>query len=81
MAVTGEVEAQWQVLPRWSVLGFTGSGRVADTTGDLGEAEGRHTIGSGFRYLIARKFGLKAGADIAWGPEKAYGYIIIGSAW
>ena len=81
VAIMGEIEARWQVSSRWSILGFTGSGRVADTVGDLGNAYGQHTIGTGFRYLIATKFGLHAGLDIARGPEKTYAYITIGSAW
>jgi hypothetical protein len=81
VAIIGEIEARWQLSSRWSVLGFTGSGRVADSFGDLAGAKGRHTIGTGVRYLIARKFGLHAGLDIARGPEKTYAYVTIGSAW
>ena len=81
VAVMGEVEARWQFLSRWSILGFVGSGRVAESFSDLDIATSRSTFGAGFRYLIARKFGLHTGMDIARGPEKTYLYIQIGSAW
>ncbi len=81
VVIVGEVEARYQASTRWSFIGFTGAGRVADTIGELGSATSRHTIGTGFRYYIARKFGLHSGVDVAWGPEKAYVYITVGSAW
>jgi len=49
--------------------------------GGCGSATSRHTIGTGFRYYIARKFGLHSGGDVAWGPERAYVYITVGGAW
>lgn len=33
------------------------------------------------RYEIARRFGMQAGVDVAWGPEAAAFYITVGSAW
>ena len=81
IAVMGEVEARWQAFSRWSILGFVGSGRVAESFSDLDKATSRNTFGAGFRYLIARKFGLHSGIDIARGPEETYVYIQIGSAW
>ena len=81
IVLMGEVEATWQIVPRWSVLGFVGSGRAADTLDQLDSATGRNTFGAGFRYLIARKFGLYSGVDVAHGPEDTYVYIQIGSAW
>ena len=81
VAVMGEVEARWQAFSRWSILGFVGSGRVAESFSDLDKATSRNTFGAGFRYLIARKFGLHSGIDIARGPEETYAYIQIGSAW
>ena len=81
VALMGEVEATWQVVPRWSILGFVGSGRAADSLDQLGSETGRHTYGTGFRYLIARKYGVHSGVDVARGPEETYVYIQIGSAW
>ena len=81
VVLMGEVEATWQVSPRWSILGFVGSGRAADTGDQLDNAEARNTYGPGFRYLLARKFGLHGGVDVARGPEETYVYVQVGSAW
>jgi hypothetical protein len=35
----------------------------------------------GFRYLLARKFGLHAGLDVARGPEEGAIYVQFGNAW
>jgi hypothetical protein len=39
------------------------------------------TGGTGFRYEIARAYGLYAGLDFAAGPENTAVYLQIGSAW
>jgi hypothetical protein len=49
VAVMGEVEARWQVFSRWSILGFVGSGRVAESFSDLDKATSRNTFGAGLR--------------------------------
>jgi hypothetical protein len=38
-------------------------------------------MGGGFRYLIARAFGIRTGIDIARGPEEWAWYIIFGHNW
>lgn len=76
-----EVEGRWSFTPRWSVVAFTGVGRTADALNDFGSNTSRHTIGTGFRYLMARKLGLHAGLDVAVGPEETVVYITVGSAW
>ena len=76
-----EVEAAWSFTPRWTIVGFTGVGRTADALNDFGSSTSRHTIGTGFRYLTARKLGLHAGLDVAVGPEDTVVYITVGSAW
>ena len=81
VAVMGEIEAKWQAFNRWSMIGFVGSGRAAESFDTLDNTPGRHTFGAGFRYFIARKFGMHAGVDVARGPEDTYVYIQIGSAW
>jgi hypothetical protein len=76
-----EVEGRWNLDGRWSLVGFAGAGRAADSNGNLRDAPSRTTVGAGFRYLIARALGLRAGVDIARGPEEKAFYIIVGSAW
>ena len=39
------------------------------------------TAGAGFRYLIARSYGLHMGMDVAFGPDDPVLYIVFGSAW
>ena len=44
----------------------------------------RHSFvgaGAGFRYELARDYGLHAGLDLAFGPDNAAVYIVLGSAW
>jgi len=37
--------------------------------------------GVGFRYLIARLLVLQMGFDVARGPEKRAGYVVLRSSW
>ena len=79
--VQGETEVRWDFHPRVSAVGFIGSGWAANDTGDLSDASSRVTKGVGIRYYAARIFGLRAGIDIAKGPEDTAVYLTIGSAW
>jgi len=76
-----EAELTWQIDSRWAVLGFAGSGRAANSIGDLKDSPSRVTRGGGFRYLIARRYGFEMGMDIARGPEETVIYIQGGTAW
>lgn len=77
-----EIELTWKFTPRWSINTFTGGGRAADSFGDLhDEAELANSVGMGFRYLIARRYGFHMGADIARGPEDTAFYIQAGASW
>lgn len=76
-----EVEGRWDLDGRWSLVGFAGAGRAAGSTGSIGEAPTRVTKGVGVRYFIARALGLRAGVDIARGPEESAFYIVVGSSW
>ena len=48
---------------------------------DFGSADYISSIGSGFRYLLARKFKLRVGIDVAKGPDTWAYYIVFGSNW
>jgi len=39
------------------------------------------TKGVGFRYLLARVLGMRAGLDVARGPEENAFHIVVGSSW
>lgn len=79
--LVGEAEYLWGLTPRWSLVLFAGAGR----TSRIGLFEERSQTagagGVGFRYRLARKFGLQAGVDIARGPEDTSIYLTVGSAW
>jgi hypothetical protein len=76
-----EGEVRWDVTRRWSAVGFGGTGWT--TTKDAAESETRWVGagGAGFRYLLARAFGLRGGADLAYGTDGWAFYITMGSAW
>ncbi len=76
-----ETEWRWDFHPRISAIGFVGAGRAATASSDLGDAPTEEAYGAGLRYLLARKMGLRAGFDIARGPEDTVFYITVGQAW
>lgn len=80
--LSSELELTWQAGERWALVAFGGFGasdagdrRTFSDSGDLWAG------GLGFRYRIARKLGLDAGLDLAYGPEGAVFYIQFGHAW
>ncbi|MBV7529732.1 BamA/TamA family outer membrane protein [Chitinophaga sp. sic0106] len=76
-----ETEQRWNVFSRWSAVFFTGVGKAFDDYADFGSAAWNYNYGTGFRYLLARKFGLYMGADVARGPEQWGFYVQFGSSW
>jgi hypothetical protein len=79
--IVGELEARWDFTFRWSLVGFGGAGLTAESIGDLGDESAKWAGGGGFRYLIARRLGLRVGLDVAVGPEDTVLYMGVGSAW
>jgi hypothetical protein len=79
----GEVEAElrWQFHPRYSLVGFAGTGMARSNNRLKDSSESVVSYGGGFRYLIARRHGLHMGLDIGFGPDDTAVYIIFGSAW
>ncbi|WP_370628193.1 BamA/TamA family outer membrane protein [Bordetella sp. BOR01] len=80
-ALAAEMELRWNVTPRWSLLGFTGVGKAYGRWRSFSEASNVSSIGTGFRYLIARKLGLAVGIDVAHSKDQNAFYIQVGSAW
>jgi hypothetical protein len=76
-----EVEARWQFHGRWSALVFGGVGLARIDEGRVQRDKTAGAGGIGFRYELARKFGLHAGIDVARGPEETAVYLQFGSAW
>jgi hypothetical protein len=80
-ALVAEGEVRWDVDARWSVVGFAGVGKAYGRRESWSESETVAAGGVGFRYLMARKLNLRAGVDVARGPEDTAVYLTIGSAW
>lgn len=76
-----EGELRWQCWKRFSVVGFVGTGSAWNDFEEFESSESIITGGTGFRYELARKYGIHAGMDVAFGPDNAAIYIQVGSAW
>jgi len=76
-----EAELRWQFSGRWSVVGFGGVGRTRSERERFTAIQDVASWGVGFRYELARKFGLHAGVDIASSPGTTAIYFQVGSAW
>ncbi len=81
-ALLTEAELRYDLTDRWSAIGFGSIGRVADTFGELGSADNQIAIGGGFRYLIARQYGLRLGLDLAYSDDGDWAvYVTMGTGW
>jgi hypothetical protein len=80
-AVLSELELRWNFHERWGLVAFGGAGKAGRSFSELDDAKTILSKGVGFRYLMARKLGLHAGMDFAWGPDESALYFTIGSAW
>ncbi|WP_456313825.1 BamA/TamA family outer membrane protein [Pseudomonas shirazensis] len=80
-SIVTEAELRWDVYRRWSLMGYGG---LASAFNDWDKAFAKpvvYSYGTGFRYLLARKFKLRMGVDVAKGPEDWAYYIVFGSNW
>jgi hypothetical protein len=81
--LSAEPEIDWNLTSRWTLLAFAGVGRATNDFRILGEVDRDiYTGGAGFRYLLARDLGMRAGLDFAWSSEgdQAF-YIVVGTPW
>ena len=76
-----EGELDWNIFKRWYLLGFTGIGNAFSDFQSFNEGKSVTNIGTGFRYLIARKFGAQMGMDFAKSTGGQAFYIVFGTAW
>lgn len=81
-----EAELRWQLWNRFSVLGFAGVGKAWSQAESRFEGKGDDSEhvpagGFGFRYEIARKYGIHVGMDFAFSEDEEAFYIQVGSAW
>ena len=76
-----EAELRWQLRPRYSVVGFAGAGEARSSLAASERSENVTAGGAGFRYLIARRYGMQMGVDIAGGSDGTVLYVVFGNAW
>jgi hypothetical protein len=77
-------EMQWtfKTYKRWKLDVFTGTGKAFESFQDFGQATWVYNYGVGFRYEIARLFGIDAGMDFAWSNDGDFAFsIVFGTAW
>jgi len=77
----GETEWRWNFINRWSIVGFAGVGFTSEKLDEFSLTNGKAAYGGGFRYFIAKDYGIHGGIDIARGPEVWAWYITVGSNW
>lgn len=76
-----EAELRWQCWRRFSLVGFVGGGAVWNDFERFDDVNSVVAGGVGFRYELARKYGIHMGLDVAFGPDDPAIYIQVGSAW
>lgn len=76
-----EAELRWQFYQRYSLVAFAGGGQAWTDFDHFASKREVLAGGLGFRYEIARKYGLHAGLDFARSRDGNAVYVTIGSAW
>jgi hypothetical protein len=76
-----EMEFRKDIKNRWSIMMFGGTAKAFNRWNEFKDAGWIFSYGTGFRYLLARKFKLRTGIDIAHGPGTWAYYIVFGSNW
>lgn len=76
-----EAELRWQFWKRFSLVGFVGGGTAWNDFDRFEQSRSVVAGGTGFRYELARKYGLHMGLDVAFGPDDPILYVQFGSAW
>jgi len=76
-----EAELRWQFWGRFSLVGFAGSGAAWNDFEHFDDTQGVVSGGGGFRYELARQYGLHGGVDVAFSRDTTAIYLQVGSAW
>ncbi|NLH71686.1 MAG: BamA/TamA family outer membrane protein [Verrucomicrobia bacterium] len=79
--IQAEAELRWQFWKRLSLVGFVGGGTAWNEFNRYENSRNLVAGGTGFRYELARKYGLHMGFDVAFGPDEPIFYVQFGSAW
>jgi len=76
-----ETEVNVNLSKRWSVLGFAGMGNAYASLDEFKNGKSVRTLGTGFRYLLIRKFGARLGMDFATSMDDFAFYFVFGTSW
>ncbi len=76
-----ETEVNVNLTKRWSVLGFAGMGNAYSSISEFDDGKSVRNLGTGFRYLLIRKFGARFGMDFAVSPGDFAFYFVFGTSW
>jgi hypothetical protein len=76
-----ETEQRYDFTYRWSVVALGGLGKTINDGENFNTGKLVYNYGTGIRYYLARAFGLRAGLDIAKGPDSWGYYIVFGQSW
>lgn len=79
--LTFETEERFDLTQRWSLVAFGGLAKAFNPEKSFSEYNWVYNYGTGFRYKIARLFGIYSGIDFAWGPDSQAFYIVFGHNW
>ncbi len=80
-AASFEAEVRWQFWRRFSLVGFAGYGAAWRDADDPDDTDTVVSGGAGFRYELARAYGLHVGLDVAFADDGYAIYIQVGGAW
>jgi len=76
-----ETEERWNIARRWSLIGFAGIGKAFSNELAFKDYTTAWSVGTGFRYKLARILNLYWGVDVARGNEEWAFYIQFGHYW
>jgi hypothetical protein len=77
-----EGQIDYKINRRWSADLFGGYGLAYKDLSSFNEGFDIVNFGGGFRYLLARQFGMKAGMDFGWSNDSDFAfYFVVGHAW
>ena len=78
---SAEAEVRWQFYERWSLVGAAGYGTARTRTDNFSRSKDVASGAVGFRYELARKFGMHAGLDVGFSNGTTAVYLQVGNAW
>ena len=78
---SAEAEVRWQFYERWSAVAAAGYGAARTRNDFFSRTKDVTSAAVGFRYELARKFGLHAGMDVGFSNDTTAIYLQVGNAW